>query len=197
MGKSVKEQLAILEKTRARDFQNYQNTGQGPDWVKKQSGQAPGASAQELAQRSVSGNWSQPQSQSQPKPQSFTPPPSANVPSGADRAAAEEQDRVDAENRARETARLADIEKNRYQRVSGKEGEQRRKEFESKSSAAASRATGAMGQKLPRPSINIVSPQKSILGIPKDSRQFTKFGESINRAANLTFSNPEARVGGM
>lgn len=39
--------------------------------------------------------------------------------------------------------------------------------------------------------------QGTILGLPKNTRVFTKFGESINRAANLTYSSPNARVGGM
>jgi len=123
---------------------------------------------------------------------------SANAaPSGVDRAN-QENDAISKRLLEQEAAATGEEkERLRYQRVSRKEGEGRRKEFESRSSATASSATGGVSSKIPSPSINVVSPQNTILGLPKNNQQFTKFGESINRAANLTYSNPQARVGGM
>jgi len=119
------------------------------------------------------------------------------APSGVDRAN-QENDAIARQKLAQEEAATGEEkERLRYQRVSGKEGESRRKEFESKSSARASKATGGISSQIPRPSVNVVSPQNTILGLPKNNQKFTKFGESINRAANLTYSNPQARVGGM
>ena len=125
-----------------------------------------------------------------------------------------------AENAAREKQRLdalaaeekKKIEQKRFEDVSKAEGEKRRKELEEKSGAAASAATGGQlflrkedkktgTAKLSQPAtVRTVAPpsaQGTILGLPKDTKVFTKFGESINRAANLTFSAPETRFGGM
>jgi hypothetical protein len=206
MGKSVKEQLAILEKTRAREFQNYQNTGQGPSWVKKQASQAPGASSQELAKRSVSGNWNTNTGSKAPANYSSSSGPNLQT--------------AIAENTARENARQAAIkadedkkkEQDRFESVSKAEGEKRRKELEASAGAAGAAATGGQAflkkeerktgfARTSQPStVTAISPsavQGTILGLPKDTKVFTKFGESINRAANLTFSSPETRFGGM
>ena len=83
---------------------------------------------------------------------------------------------------------------------SKKEGEKRRKEFEERSRSYAGRATGGQAfieeinlGKEPAPAIA----KTTVLGLPRNTSAFTKFGESINRAANLTFSSPQTRFGGM
>lgn len=109
----------------------------------------------------------------------------------------------------------AKIEQSRYEKVSKKEDEKRRKEFETKSSAAAGKVTGGQafletkkpGQAIANKTAMLAaiapysegptSAEGTILGLPKNTNLFTKFGESINRAANLTFSSPQTRFGGM
>lgn len=134
-----------------------------------------------------------------PKPTTPTP----SVPSGAEKAK-QEADAIAAE-KAKQKAiddakKIADdIEKDRYQRVVGEAGSKKRRDWESQSASYAARATGGPDQSY-RPSSeprDMYVPQQTILGMPRGNQTFTKFGESINRAANLTYSNPQARVGGM
>jgi hypothetical protein len=113
-----------------------------------------------------------------------------------DEIAAAEKARLAGEKKASD----ARAEQSRYEGESKKEGEKRRKEFEERSRSYAGRATGGQAfieeinlGKEPAPAIA----KTTVLGLPRNTSAFTKFGESINRAANLTFSSPQTRFGGM
>ena len=120
-----------------------------------------------------------------------------------DEIAAAEKARLAGEKKASD----ARTEQSRYEDVSKKEGEKRKKEFEERSKVAAGKATGGMRFTQPETistvsgnsakSQNLGSSRNTILGLPKETSAFTKFGESINRAANLTFSSPQTRFGGI
>ena len=146
--------------------------------------------------------------QSKPKPK-----PAASAPANQ-KTAATAQAEIDAMEKQRIAKEKADadakIEQARYEAVSKKEGEKRRKEFETTSSSAAGKATGGQAfleaknpgqattsQAAMVSTIAPTSAEGTILGLPKNTNVFTKFGESINRAANLTFSSPQTRFGGM
>lgn len=157
----------------------------------------------------------QPQPQPQSQPQSQQPAANKNTPQAAapqkDAATAQaEIAAIEAQRITREKEDAAKkTEQSRYESVSKKEGEKKRKEFEAFSSAEAGKATGGQafvqkkkGQLVTtRPTVvSAISPssvQGTILGLPKNTNVFTKFGESINNAANLTFSSPQTRFGGM
>lgn len=211
MGKSTKEQLAILEKTRSRIYENTQKTGQGPSWAKQHVAANPGASAQQVAKWSV-GTGDGNRGASVGSTGGSTPLYSSTSGPNAAQAIAE--------NQARERQRLASLteeerknkEQARFEEVSKLEGEKRRKELEGAAGALAGKVTGGGAflkkkdiksgtAKIAQPAtVRAVAPasaQGTILGLPKDTKVFTKFGESINRAANLTFSAPQIRFGGI
>ncbi len=137
-------------------------------------------------------------------PTPVTPTPvTPSGPTGAEKAK-QEADAIAAEKAKQKSIDDAkkisdDNEKDRYQRVVGEAGSRKRRDWESESASYAARATGGPDQSY-RPSSeprNMYVPQQTILGMPRGNQTFTKFGESVNRAANLTYSNPQARVGGM
>lgn len=146
-----------------------------------------------------------------PRPQQQSRPSSTSGPNAA---------QAIAENQARERQRLAAVseeerkkkEQTRFEEVSKLEGEKRRKELEGAAGALAGKVTGGEAflkkqdiksgtAKIAQPAtVRAVAPasaQGTILGLPKDTKVFTRFGESINRAANLTFSSPHIRFGGI
>ncbi len=151
-----------------------------------------------------------PQSQPQQQPQNKPATPSGGTPAQANKQIADDQAARAAA--ASEDARKK-AEQTRFEQVSKAEGEKRRKEYESKAGSAATKVTGGETflkkekgadtgvARTTRPAaVSVMSPatvQNTILGLPANSQVFTKFGESINKAANLTYSNPQARVGGM
>jgi hypothetical protein len=139
---------------------------------------------------------SQPQPQPQPRPQ---PRPQAAQNTQTAATAQAEIDAMEKKRIAREKAEAdARTEQNRYEGVSKKEGEKRRKEFEEKSRSYAGKATGGQAFiEAPMAPSAKISSRTTTLGLPRDTSAFTKFGESINRAANLTFSSPQTRFGGM
>jgi hypothetical protein len=215
MGKSVKEQLKILEQTRSRIYEDTKKTGQGPSWAKQHVASNPGASSQQIASWSVgSGDGNRgatPGSTPGSSQNKSIPSTSASGPNLA---------QAQREIKDLEDKRLAGIaederkkkEQSRFEEVSKAEGQKRRKEFEAKSGASAASATGGeaflkkedkkagtarISQLATARAISPPSAEGTILGLPKDTKVFTKFGESINRAANLTFSAPQTRFGGM
>ena len=70
--------------------------------------------------------------------------------------------------------------------------------FQQEQAAKAQTTTGGKMTPLINslPTTGEYQPTQTILGLPNDTKTFTKFGEAVQKSANLSFANPSTKFGG-